>query len=304
MAYGIFCGLTAALLMSTSYIFSKRFMLIHSSAFQLTVNAQIFQGLLGAVLLLLIHDKYGMEGGVLHWRNLVFVLGASLIGMLANFAFFQTLKLLEASRLSSLLGLKIAMLGMICMIFFGHSISWLQWTAILLATVAAVGMNFTGGHITAKAGFWLFLTLLGYSMSDLAGAHVFTMIDGENRLFTSFACTSLLALLPGITMVPMMVFRVVPFRWKTMLDSAPYGLCWFISLLFLFDCFNSMGVIFGTILQSARGVISVLLGVLLLRWGFSQYEPRVGRSAWIRRFIMAVLMVCAMTLYAISKQQQ
>ena len=45
----------------------------------------------------------------------------------------------------------------------------------------------------------------------------------------------------------------------------------------------------------------VLLGVLLLKAGLDQLEPRVGAKAWIRRTIMAVLMLAAMTLYSLAK---
>ena len=47
--------------------------------------------------------------------------------------------------------------------------------------------------------------------------------------------------------------------------------------------------------------VLILIGALLLKFGLEQYEPRVSRSAWIRRFIMAILMIGAMSLYAFAK---
>lgn len=305
MIFGILTGLTAATLMSVSYVFSKQFMLRHASPFLLTLFSQIVQGLCGAAVLICIHGKYDyalISDGALHWRHIARVVFPATVGILGNFAFFRTLKLLEASRLSSLLGLKIIMLGLICCVFRDERLSFLQWLGIFLATVAAVGMNFTGGRITLKAGFWLFLTLLGYALGDIAAADIILdMSGGHITIWHAFASTSLPAVLQGLFMIPFLLLKRVPKDLRTFADSAPYGVCWFASLLFLYPCFGILGVIFGTIMQSARGVISVLIGALLLKFGLEQYEPRVGTSAWIRRFFMALLMVGAMAVYAAAK---
>lgn len=302
MATGISFGLIAALLMSLSYVFSKRFMLRNGSAFHLILYAQLWQGLMGAVVLCFIHGKYDFAlfaDGMVHWKNLGWVLLSAAAGMFGNFSFFRTLRLLEASRASSLLGLKIVMLGVICMVLLNQTLNWMHWGAILLATIAAVGMNFTGGKITWKAGLWLFLTLCGYSLGDLVATELVLMIDGES-IYPSLATTALAAVAQGIGMCCLLTLRSVPKNRAVVADSFPYALCWFTSLLFLFDCFGNVGVLFGTILQSARGLISVLIGALLLKFGLEQYEPRVSRAAWIRRFIMAILMIGAMTLYAFA----
>ena len=60
-------------------------------------------------------------------------------------------------------------------------------------------------------------------------------------------------------------------------------------------------MVYGSILQAARGVISVVIGAILLKMGLKEYEPRVGVFAWIRRLIMALLMAGAMAVYAIAR---
>ena len=57
----------------------------------------------------------------------------------------------------------------------------------------------------------------------------------------------------------------------------------------------------GTIVQSSRGLISVLLGAALLGTGWDKLESRVGAAVWMRRAVMALLMVAAITLYAVGK---
>ena len=102
-------------------------------------------------------------------------------------------------------------------------------------------------------------------------------------------------------MAPLLLMKRIPKNLKMLKDASYYGLIWFTSLLFLFDCFSSVGVVYGSILQAARGVLSVIIGAILLKMGLKDYEPRVGLSAWIRRLIMALLMAGAMAVYAIAK---
>ncbi len=294
MTYGIFCGLTAAVLMSVSYIFSKRFILRNSSAVYLTLYAQTLQGIFGIILLCCIWDQFRLP---LCRHSVLLVLGSGFCHIFGNFCFFRTLKELEASRLSSLLGLKIAMLGMINLLIFGKVIGLWQWAAVGMATVAAVGMNFTGGRITAKAIFWLFLTLLGYSFGDLVGTYLFDAIQADSRFLQSLASVGASSLVSAVMLQPLFLSKKFPKKLSYAADAAPYAVCWFTSLLFLFDCFSNMGVVYGSILQAMRGIFSILLGVLVVRLGFAGYEPSVSRRAWIRRFMMAVLMVCALFLY-------
>ena len=303
MVHGIVFGLTAALLMSLSYIFSKRFMLIHGSPFLLTLYAVLAQGVAGLILLAFVYPRFNWNFDL---KTALIAAGAVAGNIFGNFSFFRTLKEVEASRLSSLLGLKIATLALICMLILQQPVNWLQWVAVLMATIAAVGMNFTGGKITLKAAFWLFLTLLGYSLGDLAGTALLDAFllmgkEGTSRLIASFASVSTTAFFTAIVMAPLLLMKRIPKNLKMLKDASYYGLIWFTSLLFLFDCFSSVGVVYGSILQAARGVLSVIIGAILLKMGLKDYEPRVGLSAWIRRLIMALLMAGAMAVYAIAK---
>lgn len=50
------------------------------------------------------------------------------------------------------------------------------------------------------------------------------------------------------------------------------------AMFFLFGCFGTIGVVYGNILQSLRGVISILVGFLIARMGFVSLEEKVGRG--------------------------
>ena len=58
---------------------------------------------------------------------------------------------------------------------------------------------------------------------------------------------------------------------------------------------------YGNIIQASRGIFSVLLGLWLLHLGFKDLEPRVDRKAWMRRFLMAIVMIVAMFLYSYAR---
>ena len=91
------------------------------------------------------------------------------------------------------------------------------------------------------------------------------------------------------------------FRFQLCKDALPYALTWYCAIILLFLCYGSIGAVFGNIIQASRGIISVLLGAWLLHCGYEHLEPRVGRKAWCRRFLMAVVMICSMCLYSYAR---
>ena len=72
---------------------------------------------------------------------------------------------------------------------------------------------------------------------------------------------------------------------------------WFFAMILLFVSFCFVGVMYGVIIQATRGVISVIMGWMLLKLSWDKSEPVVGVSAWVRRGIMALLMLAAIILY-------
>jgi preprotein translocase subunit SecD len=87
---------------------------------------------------------------------------------------------------------------------------------------------------------------------------------------------------------------------KELRDALPYSFCYFSSILLLLVCFCLSGVVFGNILQSGRGIISIILGIILLHLGWEKTEGKVPAKVWIQRLLMAFLMLCAMVLYVLN----
>ena len=81
------------------------------------------------------------------------------------------------------------------------------------------------------------------------------------------------------------------------LYSLPFAVSWLIGMFFLFSCFGVVGVVFGNILQSTRGLLSIILGVFVAYAGFEALEPKMTKKILIQRILAAVLMAGAVAMF-------
>lgn len=292
MLLGVVTGAVAAAMQSTSYVFSRLFISRYKSAIYLAIYSQILMGVMGFIL-------FGACSfyTTFPWGLKYILLGAAwaVTYILAQTSFFMALKTVEASRLSSLLGTKIITLALISMAF-GNQLSALKWAAVVLCTISAVGMNFSGGKLSLKSVFWIGMAVLNYSLCDLSCTEMVNMMPGNNMMLKSYGVVAVSYALLGVVSLPGLFF--IPVKKQYFADALPFSAAWFISMTFLLTAFGSIGVVFGTIMQSGRGIVSVIIGAALLHFGFENLEPRVSKKAWIRRMCMAVLMLTAMICYA------
>jgi len=70
-----------------------------------------------------------------------------------------------------------------------------------------------------------------------------------------------------------------------------------VSIAVLFASFAVIGIVNGTIVQSSRGLIAVVLGWLVARAGFERIEEKVPHMIFIKRVVSAVLIILAMVLF-------
>jgi hypothetical protein len=82
--------------------------------------------------------------------------------------------------------------------------------------------------------------------------------------------------------------------------GARYGATWLMGMAGLYTCFGIVGVIFGNILQSTRGMLSIAIGAAVARAGWHGLETRVDRRTLTRRLLAAALMTAAIALYVID----
>ena len=291
LVVGIFAGIATALLQAISYVCSASFMQKYRSSLRLVIFSQLVMGAF-SLLFLPFFFPTGLEGQL--WKFFGWIAVWVAVFMVGQVAFFTTLRSIEASRMSSLLGLKIVVLAFLYVVVMRESLAVGQWLA-----GAAVGMNWSGGNrFTMKGLFWLLVTLVFYSLTDMTENHLVRMPEGGGIMRTAFGVGVTCYAILGILTLPMLW----KFRWTTrqFVLAIPFAASWFFSQVALFVCFGLLGAVFGNVIQASRGLISIGIGMLLLRFGLGNLDARISRRMWLRRIAAGVLMTAAIILYAVS----
>ena len=292
LLWGFCAGLASAVFQSVSYVFSRIFINRHRDPAKLTVYSQLWMALIGTLILLAISPWQRVTPTP---RLLLMLVGFAVCGNLAYLCFFRAQTEIEASRLSSLLGLKMISLMILNIVVFRDFPSAWQLTAIILASAAAVGMNFSGGRLPWRGCLMLCVTLCCYAVTDTILAMVMNELPGENLPLRAMATAALNFTALGL--LSSLWFVRGKFEPAVMKDAFNYGALWITACTGLAASFGLLGVMFGNIVQSSRGFFSVLIGFWLLRRGRDDLEPAVTGRMWVRRGVMAVLMALAMVLY-------
>jgi hypothetical protein len=103
----------------------------------------------------------------------------------------------------------------------------------------------------------------------------------------------------GAVFLPLLP-RVRPFSREDRRAALGYAATWLASMVALYVCFALVGPVFGTILQSTRGLFSVVLGAVLAHRGWHELEPPVTRGAFLRRLAAAAFMTAAIAVYSVD----
>ena len=295
MFFGITIGIVSAVMQSASYLFSRRFVTTYHSSVKLVLYSQLGMGLFGLIVFAATVPFTAFP----HSVKFVATLATYVIAYNAAFyCFFRAVNEIEASRLSSLLGLKVVVIALIMLLLHKAQLRAPHYVAVVLTAVSAVGMNFSGVRISRKGALFLALTLLGFSTTDITGTMFVKMMPGAAVTRSAICVTSLsYVILGGISAAAFLKLR---FEKAPLWGALPYGALWFAAMLLLFASFGIVGVVFGSIIQASRGIVSVLFGVILARTGYVSVEPDVPARIWVRRAVMAVVMVAAIGLYSWS----
>jgi drug/metabolite transporter (DMT)-like permease len=294
MYWGITFGVISALLMSGSYVFSRSYLRLHHDPVKLAVFSQMNIFPWGVALL--IYSLLFMEIPM-NSRFFLYLLGECTLFLVAQTSFFMALKRLEATRASSLLGLKILALAFMSLLL-GEELNAMRWIAILLCTLGAVGMNFSGGKMSFTTILWLASAVIFYALCDICITGMVQMMPGKSMMMNSVCVMGFTYTGIGLLVMPGML-KYKP-ALKEFKDSFLYSVFYFVSILFLMACFGLLGVVFGSIIQAGRGIFSILLGMILLQIGFEKNEPAVPLRMWLRRICMSVMMITAMVLYTLN----
>ena len=294
MFAGIGAGTLSVLAICGSYIFSREYMRRNHDAVKLAVFSQLVMAVGGLILLITYSIFSHIPWGS---RLLLVIVGQVITFLFGQTSFFMLLHKVESSRAAALLGLKILALALISFII-GKNLLVQQWIAVLLCTFAAVGMNFSGGKMALSSCMWLLLSVISYALCDMCVTELMLMMPGKSMLFNSFGVVGICYTALGIAVLPALFkYRLTS---KEIIDVIPYSILYFFSMVFLYTCFGLIGVVFGSIIQSGRGIVSVLLGIVLVHFNLDRNEQRISAAKWVQRFIFAAVMLSGMLLYSLS----
>lgn len=299
ISIGVVFGLMAAFCQSLAYLATRHFTTVHNGGSRkLLVLSHIMMGIAAAAVL-----PWVWPAGLPSWRMYAEpLMSVSVFYLLGQLALLVALRHAEPSRISPMLAFKVVILAAMTVVLSGAVISLLQWLAIALCLVGVVILNYTGGANHPRAAIAVGLACLTYSFSDwnivrlvnIASAHP------DWRTFTWATLTSyIICGLIAACFLPWHGSRKI----KDWIDAGPFAGTWLAAMLFLFACFGMEGVVYGNILQSTRGIISVLLGAILAAIGLMHLEKAAGRGVYIRRMAAAIFMLGAVVLYGREKER-
>jgi drug/metabolite transporter (DMT)-like permease len=299
MILGIIFGLVAALSQCISYIFSKKYIHKDGTAFQLLIASHLIMGIFATICLgiLLLENDLPPFGN--YWLELLKVDGFYL---LAQMSFFMAISKTEASRVAPLLGLKIIFIALLGMIFWGSHLSFWQWGAVVLCFGGAMMSNWSGKSISRSGALWLLGAVVGYSLSDISIKQLINCIEIETGqgIMTILIAASVSYFYLGIFSLLIVLFtRSV--KVKHLKPALAFSCWWFTAMLLLFACFGIIGPLFGNLVQSGRGIIAVVLGAVIAKFGWSEHEEKLSHSVLIRRIAAASLIAGSIVLFALTE---
>lgn len=301
---GVVAGLLAALASALSYLVSRHACLTHpelrgrAGGLRLIVQSHGLMGLLSLPLCLALWPRGGGPPPDVFLPPAILCAAVYLFG---QGCFFAALGRTPASRLAPLLGLKIAMLAGIVSFVLGPPLDGRQWTAVALSVAAALFLQRGDDRIPSRSLGLMLVACLCFAIADLAiVALIGAIADGGSAPVGRFHA-GVLAMAITYAACGVLVVPAAPGMWprsaRGWTPSLHYSLVWLLAMIALYACLGQVGAVFGNILQSTRGVMSVVLGAALAHAGWHDLEERVDRATLLKRIAAAMLMTAAITLY-------
>ncbi len=310
LIFGIAAGLTAAFFSSVSYLVSRHHGTRERHASRrLLIFAHVLMGLTSTIAALITYSPDILNSGIWHWNIWLPCVVSTGTYLFGTSAVFRVLTRNDASRLSPLLGLKIIALGLIVSLVFSQTLSIEQWAAVMLCAVAAILLQQGGSGLPVQSLILLSCGCICFAIADLGIVEMINAI--QNNLFLSRFSAGCLALLLtyvfiGLIVLPLTLFEYGRQPSPTSRDwraAVEYSGAWLLAMFGLYACIGCVGVILSTILQSTRGIMSVILGAVVSGQGWHDLESRVDRHVLVRRLIAAVCMTAAVALYVIASYE-
>jgi len=301
---GVVAGLLAALFSALSYLVSRHHCLTHpelrgrTGGPRLIVQAHALMGIVCIPVCLLL---WPVGTGPAPSAFLPPAILCAAVYLFGQGCFFTALQRVPASRLSPLLGLKIAMLAGIVSFVVGPPLDGRQWAAVGLSVAAALVLQRGDDRIPPVALGLMLVACLCFAVADLCIVALIAALadDGAapiGRFHAGALGMAITYVACGALLVP-----VAPRMWPRSrggwMPATQYSFVWLLAMTALYACLGQVGAVFGNILQSTRGVMSVGLGAALAHAGWHELEEPVDRATLLKRIAAAMLMTAAIALY-------
>ncbi|MFA7231373.1 MAG: hypothetical protein WC071_08890, partial [Victivallaceae bacterium] len=147
---------------------------------------------------------------------------------------------------------------------------------------------------------WIILACIGYSLSDINIKILITKL-GEPDIVTAAILAGTMSYTVNGIMATTVFFSSSKMSKRLILPSLPFCIFWFVAMLLLFYCFGIIGPVLGNIVQSTRGIISVIIGAVVAKIGFSDLESKLTLPIVLKRIIAAILITAAIILFSLEK---
>lgn len=291
---GIVLGFAAAAVQSVSYLFSRMFVRGRQDGVtRLAVTAHIIMGVVSLIALPWLWRADVPPFG----QYAAAVVGTAGFYLAGQAGFFYLLRTTDASRVSPLLGLKIVVLALITVLILRHPLNLQGWVAVLLCAAAAMLLNLTRGMMTWRTMLLVLAVCTFYSLSDLnitALVRNLQPLDAIRASVLGVCLSYILCGVVGLAALPAVRRMVKPGDWAA---ATPFAVTWLGGMVLLFGCFGTIGPLYGNVLQSTRGVISILFGGILGTLGMVHIEERVSLRVLLQSAVAGVLMTVAIWLF-------
>jgi drug/metabolite transporter (DMT)-like permease len=295
LAAGIVLGFSGAVCQSFSYIASRWFIRRgHGSTMDLLAAAHILMGAASLAILPFICSGPMPHFAAYGW----YVAGAAGFYIAGQLALLLALHGNEASRMVPMLGLKILVLALLAAFLRTEQVSWLRWTAVGLSVAAALVLNEAGGRLSGRPLLLIMFAIVGYSLSDMNIARLVAALApmGPSAAVLAACLTYMVC---GLFALPVLIWHR-PRDLRGWGRTIPYAASWYIAMILLYACFGLIGVVFGNIVQSTRGLLVVVLASAVAHAGFTDIEAKLSRKMFLRRIAAALLMTASIALYVLG----
>jgi uncharacterized membrane protein len=290
LVIGIGCGLLTALCQAVTYLLSRRYIAAQRRPLQLWVASQLWMSLMALPLLLLWREPTA------GWMRTALPLGGALVAYLTAQAFFyKTVRLVPASRVAPLMGIKILFLAGLVLALNLETINAWQWAGIAMAVLAAVAVQRAAQPVPLAGLLGVVATTMAFAVSDVSITDLLRCMDPDKSFSSTMFAMAIIYVLglgPALVMLPK-----AGLTKADVMAALPYAIMWLASMVVLFAAINWAGVVLAIILQGLRGPFSILLGYGVAKRGHAHLENPIDRAGLVRQLMAAALMVGATALY-------